>query len=64
MVWSLALCPDDTKKDSVVYGTEFGVVLLAKGPHTVSIQEGLNCFGLCHSGIVGERDFWLVVELP
>ena len=26
MVWSLALCPDDTKQDSVVYGAEFGVV--------------------------------------
>ena len=26
MVWSLALCPGDTKQDSVVYGAEFGVV--------------------------------------
>ena len=39
MVWSLALCPDDTKQDSVVYGAEFGVVFLAKGPRTASIQE-------------------------
>ena len=31
MVWSLALCPDDTKQDSVVYGAEFGVVFVAKG---------------------------------
>ena len=43
MVWSLALCPDDTKQDSVVYGAEFGVVFLAKGPRTASIQEGLDC---------------------
>ena len=41
MVWSLALCPDDTKQDSVVYGAEFGVVFPAKGPRTASIQEGL-----------------------
>ena len=24
MVWSLALCPDDVKQDTVVYGAEFG----------------------------------------
>ena len=42
MVWSLALCPADAKQDPVmVYGAEFGVVFLAKGPRTVSIQEGL-----------------------
>ena len=39
MIWSLALCPDDTKQDSVVYGAEFGVVFLAKGPRTAFIQE-------------------------
>ena len=38
MVCSLALCPDDTKQDQVVYGAEFGVVFLAKGPRTASIQ--------------------------
>ena len=43
---------------------EFGVVFLAKGPCTASIQEGLDCFVLNHSGLEGERDFWLVVELP
>ena len=42
MVWSLALCPGDTKQDSAVYGAEFGVVFLAKGPRTASIQEGLD----------------------
>ena len=63
MVWSLVLCLDDTKQDSVVYGAEFGVVFLAKGPRTASTQEGLDCFGLNHSGLEGERDFWLVVEL-
>ena len=55
MVWSLALCPDDTKQDSVVYGAEFGVVFLAKGPRTASIQEGLDCLRLNHSGLEGER---------
>ena len=65
MVWSLALCPDDTKQDSVVYGAEFGVVVfLVEGPRTTSIQEGLDCLGLYRSGLEGERDFHLVVELP
>ena len=63
MVWSLALCPDDTKQDSVVYGAEFGVVFLAEGPRTASIQEGLDCLGLNHSGLEGERGFRLAVEL-
>ena len=56
MVWSLALCPDDTEQDSVVYGAEFGVVFLAKGPRTASIQEGLDCLRLSHSGLERERD--------
>ena len=63
MDWSLALCLDDTKQASVVYGAEFGVVFLAKSPRTASIQEGLACLGLNHSGPEGERDFRLVVEL-
>ena len=63
-VWSLALCPDDAKEDSVVYGAEFGVVFLAEGPRTASIQGGLDCPGLNHSGLEGERDSRLVVELP
>ena len=37
MFWSLALCPDDTQQDSLVYGADFGVVFLAKGPRTASI---------------------------
>ena len=64
MVWSLALCPDYTKQDSVVYGTKFGVVFLAKGPRTASIQEGLDCLRFNHSDLEGERDFRLVLELP
>ena len=64
MVWSLALCPDDTEQDSVVHGAEFGVVFLAKGPRTAPIREGLDCLGLNHSGLEGERDVRLVVELP
>ena len=51
MVWSLAVCPDDTTQDSVVYGAEFGVVFLAKGPRTASIQKGLDCLRLNHSGL-------------
>ena len=64
MAWPLALCPDDAKQDPVVYGAEFGVVFLAKGPRTASIQEGLDCLGLYYSGLEGQRDFRLVVELP
>ena len=64
MVWSLALCPDDTEQDSVAYGAEFGVVFLAKGPRTASIQDGLDCLRLNRSGLEGERDFRFVVEFP
>ena len=64
MAWPLALCPDDAKQDPVVYGAEFGVVFLAKGPRTASIQEGLDWLGLYYSGLEGQRDFRLVVELP
>ena len=52
-----------SKQDTVVYGAEFGVVFLAGGPRTASVQEGLDCLGLYHSGLEGERDFRLVVEL-
>ena len=64
VVWSLALRSDDAKQDPVVYGTKFGVVFLAEGPRTVSIQKGFDCFGLYHSGLERERDFRLAVELP
>ena len=64
MVWSLALCPDDAKQDQVVYDTKFGVVFLAEGPRTSSIQKGFDCFGLDHPGLERDRDFWLAVELP
>ena len=43
MVWSLALRPDDAKQDPVMYGAGFGIVFLAEGPRTASIQEGLDC---------------------
>ena len=46
MVWFLALYPVDVKQDLVVYGAEFSVVFLAKGPLTASIQEGFDCLGL------------------
>ena len=55
MVWSLALCPDDAKQDPVVYGAEFGVVILVEGPRTAFVQEGLGRPGLYHSGLEGER---------
>ena len=64
MVWSLALYLADAKQVPCVCGEEFGVVFLAKGPRTTSQQEGFDCVGLCHSGLEGERYFWLVVELP
>ena len=38
MVWSLALSLDYARQNPVVYGAEFGVVFLVKGPHTASIQ--------------------------
>ena len=38
MAWFITLCPDDAKQDPVVYGAEFGVVFLAKGPRTTSVQ--------------------------
>ena len=63
-VWSLVLRPDDAKQDPVVYGTKFGVVLLAEGPRTACIQKGFDCFGLYHPGRERERDFRLAVELP
>ena len=48
MVWSLALCSNDAKQDPVVYGAEFGVVLLAEGRRTASVpdfslKKGLDC---------------------
>ena len=46
MVWSLALCPNDAKQDPVVYGAEFGLVFLAKGSRTASIQGGFDCLDL------------------
>ena len=63
MVWSLGLRPDNAKQDPVVYGAEFDIVFLAKGPRTASIQEGVDCLGLSHSGLEGERYFRLIVEL-
>ena len=56
MAWSLALRSDDAKQDTVVYGTKFGVVFLAEGPRTASIQEGFDCFGLYHPGLERERE--------
>ena len=35
----LVLCPDDAKKDPVVYGTVFGLVFLAKGPGAASLLQ-------------------------
>ena len=57
------LCPDDAEQDPVVYGAEFGLVFLAKGPYASSIQEGLDCLDLDHSALERELYFRLVVEL-
>ena len=35
---SFAVCPDDAKQDPVMYGAEFGVVFLAKGPRASLVQ--------------------------
>ena len=65
MVWSLALCPDDTKQDPVVYGAEFRVVFLAKGPRTTSILKRASVASdFIIRGLENKRDFRLVVELP
>ena len=64
MVWYLALRPDDAKQDPVVYGTKFGVVFLAEGPRTASIQKGFDYFALNHPGLERERGLRLAVELP
>ena len=58
VVWSLALRSDDAKQDPVVYGTKFGVVFLAEGPRTASIQKGFDCFGLLHP-----LELLLIIEL-
>ena len=60
---SLALCPDDAKQDPVLYGTEFGVAFMSKGLRTASIQEGLDCLGLYHLDLEGERYIWLAIDL-
>ena len=62
MVWSLALCPDDAKQDQVVYASEFGAVFLAESPRTTSIQKGLDCLGIYHSGLEGQRFFRLAAS--
>ena len=64
MVWFLALRPDNAKQDSVVYGTKFGVVFLAEGSRTASIQKGFDCFGLYHPGLERERDFQIGRRAP
>ena len=46
------------------YRAKFGIVFLAEGSRTASIQEGFDCLGLYYLGLEGERNFWLVVELP
>ena len=42
MVWCLTLCPNYTKQDPVVYGAEFSVVLVTKGPRPASVKEGFG----------------------
>ena len=50
--WSgLLCCALMMRRKTVVYSSEFGVVFLAKGSHAASLQEGLDCLGLHHSGL-------------
>ena len=63
MTWSLALRPDNAKQDPMIYGALFGEVFLAEGRRTASIREGVDCLGLYHPGLEGERCFRLVIEL-
>ena len=44
MVWSglLRCAPDDAKQDPVVYGAEFGVVLLARRVHVLHPYRGAS----------------------
>ena len=51
------------RQDASFFCAEFVVAFLVEGPRTASIQEGLDCLGLHHSGLEGERYFRLVVEL-
>ena len=63
MVLSLVLCPKGPKQDLEAYGAEFVIIVfLAKGLHTASTQEGLDCLGFYHSDLEGEHHFQLVVE--
>ena len=62
MDWYLTLCPNGAKQNPVMYGAQFGVKFQAKGPCTASIQDGLDCQGLYHLGLEGERYFRLVVR--
>ena len=57
-----ALGLDDARQDPVVYGAEFGVVFLAEGPRTASIQEGFDCLDFYHSCLEGESYSQLVIE--
>ena len=52
--WSGLLRPNDANQDPVMYRAEFGSVFLAEGPRTASIQEGLDCLDLYHSGLEGK----------
>ena len=48
MVWSPPLGQNYAKQDPVMYGVEFEIVFLAKGPRTVSVQYGLDWLSPCH----------------
>ena len=52
--------------DPVVYGAEFSVVFLAKGPRTTPILKRASVASafVTYSGLEKESDFRLVVELP
>ena len=55
MVWYFVLCPDDAKQDPVVYGTEFGVVLLVKGPRILYPYQEERYFRLLVENAIGTQ---------
>ena len=57
MIWYLALCLDDAKRDPVVHGAEFDIVFLVEGPRTASIQEGLDCLDFTIRVLRGSATF-------
>ena len=64
VVRSLSLTFSDCAQYNVmVYGAEFGVVVLAEGPRRASVQESLDHFSFHYPEVECEIHIWSVVEL-